>query len=252
MATKKPASKPGVPAVQSKSEVLVQTQVPDYIKRDVTRGNENVSTEDLVIPRLVVLQALSPALKKGDPAYNPEAEVGMLMNSVTGELYGEEVYVVPVYYTKQWLVWRDQKAGGGFLGAFNSPEEAQARINQEQNKAGLEAMDTPQHFCLLLNKGTGTYDEIMLSMPRTKAKVSRQWNSTIRLAGGDRFSRVYKVTAVEESKNNNDYYNFSITQIGFPSAPLYKAAEQLYQRIASGEKKVVMHVDDDEGGDSEM
>lgn len=255
-ASKTPA-KSNVPAVQKGGAmILQQDQVPDFIKQGQARGSEQVGLEDLVIPRLVVLQELSPTLKSKDPHYNPDAEVGMLMNSVTGELYGEEVYVVPVHYTKQWLVWRDQKAGGGFLGAFNSQEEAQARINQEPNKNGLEAIDTPQHMCLLMNRRTGELDEIMLSMPRTKAKVSRQWNSMIRLTGQDRFARVYKVTTVEESKNNNDYYNFAVTSVGFPSKEVYSAAEKLYQRIASGEKKIVMHVDDDaddEGrADSEM
>lgn len=67
---------------QPTSLVLVQDQAPDHIKAG-NRGSENVGTEDLVIPRLEVIQALSPIVKPNDPAYNAEARPGQLMNSVT-------------------------------------------------------------------------------------------------------------------------------------------------------------------------
>ena len=238
-----------VPATRPATEnaMVIATQaVPDYIANGQSRGSENVGMDDLVIPRLIVLQELSPMCKRNDPKYNKDAAPGMLVNSVTGEIYGEEAHVVPVYYNKQWLVWRDQKQGGGFLGAFNSSNEAEARIRQEENRAGLEAIDTPQHLCLVL-RPNGKLEEIMISLPKTKAKVSRNWNSMIKLAGGDSFSRVYKVTSVEESKNNNDFFNFDIKPIGFPSEPLYRAAEALYKKISSGERRIVVDHDDDAG-----
>ncbi len=228
------------------SMVVSDQAMPSYIANGTARGSENVGMDDLIIPRLIVLQELSPMCKRGNPKYNADAEPGMLVNSVTGEIYGTEAQIVPVFYNKQWLVWRDQKQGGGFLGAFNSPGEADARIRQEENKAGLEAIDTPQHLCLVVRPG-GKLEEIMISLPKTKAKVSRNWNSMIKLAGGDSFSRVYKVASVEESKNNNDFWNFDIKPIGFPSEPLYRAAEALYKKVASGERRIVVDNDDDDG-----
>lgn len=256
MATKqvnKPAAKSAatqaknLPAVKEDFGIIATGDAPDFIKQGQARGSENVGMEDLVIPRLVVLQELSPMCKRNDPKYNKDAEPGMLVNSVTGELYGSEVHVVPVHYSKQWLVWRDQKQGGGFLGAFNSQQEANERIKQEENRAGLEAIDTPQHLCLIMRPG-GKLEEIMISLPRTKAKVSRNWNSMIRLTGQDSFARVYKVTSVEESKNNNDYWNFNIVPVGFPSKGIYLEAEKLYARIASGERKIVVDNDDSHVG----
>lgn len=251
-------SKPQVPAVRKGFEITTG-DVPDYINTGSQRGSEQVGMEDIVIPRLELVQSSSPCLKRNDPKYVQGAQIGQLINSVTRELYGDSVLVVPVYYVKQWLVWRDQKQGGGFAGAFDTSAEAQARAEQEGGAdAGWEPIDTPQHMCLLLNVNTGKPEEIMVSMPRTKAKTSRAWNSMIRLAEGDRFSRVYKITTAEEtSKAGQQYQNFVVTQAGYPPKWVYEAAETLYKRIASGQRRVVMDVEGmgeeiHAGGNSDM
>lgn len=246
------------------SEVMVfdQQDKPDYIK-DEQRGSENVGQEDIVIPRLEIIQALSPQVKPGDPKYIEAAKPGMLVNSVSQQLYGKEAIVVPVVYVKQWLVWmkRKDKNGkglpGGFFGAFNTPEEAKDRMEQEGGDANnIEVLDTPQHLCLLLDYNTGKTEEVMISMPRTKAKISRQWNSLVRMAGGDRFARAYRIgTAMEKNKNGEDYMNYTVAQLGFPSKAVYLKAEALYKMMEAG-RAVTMDVTDYEtpstDTDSEM
>lgn len=232
--------------------------VPDYIKNE-QRGSENVGQEDIIIPRLEIIQALSPQVKQGDAKFIEDARPGMLVNSVSGQLYGKEAIVVPVVYIKQWLVWgkrkwidsagREQKSDGGFFGAFNSPEEAKARMEEEINGNGVDArsievLDTPQHLCLLLDYNTGKTEEIMISMAKTKAKISRQWNSLIRMAGGDRFARAYRIgTAMEKNKAGDDYLNFTVAQLGFPIKPVYLKAESLWKQMQEG-RAVTMDVTD--------
>lgn len=235
---------------KKESLVIVTDQVPDYIKRDGQRGSEGVTNQDLVIPRLEIVQALSPAVKRNDPGFIKGAEVGMLTNSVTRELYGDKVMVVPLYFVKAWLVWKERKdkngksQEGGFFGSFNTEEEAQQRVKKEDpdGRFNVVATDTPQHFCLLLNMSTGEVDEIMVSMAKSKAKISRQWNSLIRAAGGDRFSRVYELGTVAVKRGDDDYVNYSVAARGFPNKTVYARAEETYKKIAAGERKVVMDV----------
>jgi hypothetical protein len=258
---------PAVTKPEDKNLMVVQSDsVPDYIKTDgEQRGSENVGQDDIIIPRLEIIQALSPQVKEGDPGYMEDARPGMLINSVTKQLYGKEVMVVPVVYTKQWLVWRKRKdkdgkaITGGFFGAFNSPNEAEDRMEREGGENNsIEVIDTPQHLCLLVNFQSGSVDEVMISMPRTKAKISRQWNSMIRLAGGDRFARCYRVTSgLEKNSAGQDYYNFVVAQSGFPAKVLYDRAEKLYEQIQAGARTVAMDVADYEeegkaGHSSEM
>lgn len=232
--------------------ILQQDQVPAHIRQDSNRGSENVGVKDLVVPRLEIVQGLSPAVKRGDPGFIKGAMPGMFSNSVTRQLYGEEIMVVPVWYDLQYLVWRDRKQGsgeGGFFGAYPDMIEASERASQEGGaQNGIVIIDTPQHLCLLPNFETGQIEEIMISMPRTKAKISRQWNSMIKLAGGDRFGRVYKLTTVLQKNAKGDFYNFQVAPAGFPGEELYRQAEAFYTQVKSGARKVVMDVSGLDGG----
>ena len=48
--------------------------IPDYMKSDGGMGNENLTSDDLTIPRLSLLQALSQELKKTNSKYIEDAE----------------------------------------------------------------------------------------------------------------------------------------------------------------------------------
>jgi hypothetical protein len=272
-AAKKPAAKPQAPAQAAKEPgtavstrvkhdmTIVKDHMPAHIQADSNRGNENVTAADLVMPRLELVQALSPAVKPNDAGYIEGAKMGMLNNSVTRKLYGKEVYVVPVHYTMQYLVWKKFSEGGGFYGAFNSIEEANARAEAEGGKANhIEVVDTPVHMILIMNTAAGTLEEAMLPLSRTKAKVSRQWNSQIKLIGGDRFSRVFKIASkMEKNKKGQEYANFTVEDIGFTPKTVYAAAEELYNKVKSGAVRTVMDTshmgvdtDDDAAGDTRM
>jgi hypothetical protein len=218
---------------------LVTNEIPDFMKQG-NRGAENVGTDDMIIPRIELIQALSPVRKKSDPAYIEGAEEGMLYNNVTRALYGTEVTVVPVYYTKQFLVWKDRKAGGGgsngFRGAFATKELADRAIAELAEEA-LEVSDTAQHFVLVRNGDD--WQEAVISMAKSKIKVSKRWNSLMRLTNTDSFSRAYKLSATTETNARNEsYFNFNVAALGFVNKDLYERAEKLYETIRSGGVKV--------------
>jgi hypothetical protein len=225
-------------AVKEEFEI-VTNEIPDFMKQG-NRGAENVGTDDMIIPRIELIQALSPVRKKSDPAYIEGAEEGMLYNNVTRTLYGTEVTVVPVYYTKQFLVWKDRKAGGGgsngFRGAFASKELADRAIAELAEEA-LEVSDTAQHFVLVRNGDD--WQEAVISMAKSKVKVSKRWNSLMRLSNTDSFSRAYKLSATTETNARNEsYFNFNVAALGFVNKELYERAEKLYETIRTGAVKV--------------
>lgn len=241
-------------AVAKKEEtaVVFTTEMPSYLanQQQTGRGMEDVTANDLIIPRLELVQSLSPARDKTSPAFIPGAEEGSLFNNVTRELYGAEAYVVPVVYKKQWLVWKDRKQGGGsngFRGAFNSEQEAKAKIAElAPTEQGLEAVETAQHFCYVI-KSTGQVEEVVISMAKSKLKVSKRWNSLMRIGGGDCFSRVYKVSAVVEANAKGEkYQNLAIAPAGYTPEEIYRKAENLYNQIHRG--GVVVSNDYEDGG----
>lgn len=235
-------AKGNLAVVENNGELITGDAIPDYIKQG-SRGAENVGNEDLIIPRIELVQALSPVRKKSDAAYIEGAEEGMLYNNVTRQLYGASVVVVPVFYSKQFLIWKDRKQGGGgsngFRGAFNSKAEADDTVTA-LGEDGLEVTDTAQHFVLVKPRSEGgRWEEAVISMAKSKMKVSKRWNSLIRLSHTDSFARAYSLSAVTETNARNEsYHNFSISPLGFVPKEVYLQAEKLYDTVRAGTVKV--------------
>jgi hypothetical protein len=158
----------------------------------------------------------------------------MLYNSVTRELYGESVQVVPVTFKKEFLLWREQDLGGGFGGAYPTEGEAHDAKAAQEKPDEWEIVDTAQHFCLLIQEGLDP-QEIVISMSKSKGKCSRKWNSMVRLNGGPRFSRVYEVVGIgDQNSAGQDYHTLDVKNVGFVNEQQYKRAEQVYELIQAG------------------
>jgi hypothetical protein len=239
----KPADKPVIDNNDTGSAMVVgaaaNANVPAFLQGKVgpARGSENVTAVDLVIPRLELVQALSPCLHEGKIEYIEGAKAGMLYNNVTRELYGYSVSVIPVFFKKEFIVWVNRKKvkGGGFVGAFSSEAEAEDCLSAQEVPDNHQINDTANHFCLLVNPATGLLEEIVVSMAVTKLKVSRTWNSLVRINGGDSFSRRYTLAGVDDqNKAGEEYKNFSIKNGGWVTEDEYKRAEALYETVRTG------------------
>jgi len=223
---------------------------PSYMGEG-TRGSEEVGINDVTIPRLSIIQDLSPQHKKNKAEYIEGAEVGMLFDTVTMSLYDNSVIFVPVYYRLEWVVWKNRDAGGGFVGAFPTQEEAVAAVgahpnagqSTEKGEPVLEVHDTAQHFGLLMDPNSPLEDpratEIVISMSRSQLKPSRQFNSQIRIAQGDRWERYYRLSSIEaQNQAGQDYRNWRVEQLGFVSEAVFAQAESLYEAIKTGQRDV--------------
>lgn len=210
-------------------------ELPEYLRTGSNRGSEEMSQSDMVLPRLEIVQASSPIKET-----NEDAREGMFFNSATSELLGDTVHVIPVYFRLEYLIWKDQDEGGGFFGSYGTLAEAERRkaeiVAEGEREEFIEIVDTPVHFCLLVDPNDETFcQQIVVSMAKSKAKVSRKWNSMVQLVGGDRFSRVYKLTTfTDENKQGKKFKNFVVQPAGFPPESLFRIAEKTYDVIKSG------------------
>ena len=209
----------------------VSAEMPDWLKKG-NAGSEEVGAKDMILPRIDVLQALSPQIKKSDPAFIPGAEQGQIFNTVTGEIYGQDVTFIPVMFRKEYVLWKLRKAGGGFIGAFKTESEANQALAATQNPADCEVVESHQHFAMVLtDHGT---EEAVFSMTKSKLKVSRALNTLIQIAGVDRFAKAYKIEAVEATSDKGDFWSFKVTNAGFVSQELYGKGKELYEMIKAG------------------
>ena len=102
--------------VKSSTEISMGDISSDLLIKAVGKGLENVSNDDITIPRLAVVQAGSPQRKKKDEKYIEGAEEGHIFNTVTNQLYDVEgITVIPCGYKKSYVEWVPRESGGGLV-----------------------------------------------------------------------------------------------------------------------------------------
>jgi len=230
------AKKPNQDVALKKShEMEVLTDKPSWLTGQ-GRGMENVGINDIVLPRIELVQPLSPCKDKRDEAaYIPGIEDGMMFNTVSRDSY-DSLRVVPVWFRSCYLVFRTRKAGGGFRGSFDTAAEAEAHRQSLEDPSNHEVIQCGEHIILVM-KSDGTCEQAVLSMTSTKLKVSRQLNSLIRLRGGeDSFALVFELGSVQQKNDKGTFYNYSIKPVGYAPHPVFMQGEKLHAMLQRGAK----------------
>jgi hypothetical protein len=254
----RPAPAPA-PVVEEKALVPVvdeSTEVGFAIDfaADAGMGNEEMSATDLAIPYLSILQKNSPQVDKDSPKYVPGAEVGMIFNTATNELYDGKatgVEVVPCYFTRKFVEWTPREQGGGFVASYdpNAPEVLEAiRENLRNdkgkliNRVGNLMTETAYNYVLLIVNGNVTW--AIISMASTQHKASRAWNSIIngikltingKQISPARFSHVYRLTTKLATRDTYTWYGWVPALVERVSnADLYNAAKGFAKAVADG------------------
>jgi hypothetical protein len=232
----------------------VMTERPAYLQKGGNQGRENITAEDTLLPRLEIVQSLSPALDETKPEYIDGAKAGDLVNSVTHQIYDKPVLFVPVMFIKQFNIWKLRLAGGGFMGSYPTKAEAQAELNERvpvNDQHQYEILDTPVFYGLVVletEEGVAL-QRISISMPKTKAKHARRLNSLIDLSGENSYHRVYGIGTVTDKSPKGEFKNFTIEQMGYPNELVVTEAEAFYKVVKSG--AVNVRVDQSSAGITE-
>lgn len=240
-------AKKDVATVNEENEVsLFGNDRPDYVT-DTGRGSEGVTTDDMSLPRLSIIQDLSPQRKKSEDAYIDGAEEGMIFNTASNTLFpAGNVVVIPCFFRAEYAVWKDRKKGGGFGGAFSEEADAERWISEQEDAADWAASYTHQHFCIMVHpdhtEQKPHLEDVVVSMSRSQLKPSRKWNTMVQSAGGDRFSRAYKLSVIQDKSNKGDFFNWSVKQLGYVPESLFKKAEATYEAVKAGQKDVARDV----------
>ena len=79
----------------------------DYLAEVAGQGFENMSNDEVAVPRLLIAQALSDVVQNGS------VKVGHFYNSITGKDYGEAVDLIVCHFQKVWVEWK--KNNGGYV-----------------------------------------------------------------------------------------------------------------------------------------
>lgn len=214
---------------------LVATDVPAHVRaaQGAGRGNEDVGSA-IAIPRIKLLQKMSPEVDKYSPKHIEGADVGHFINSISSEVYGEELYALSLKFKVEYVVWRSMDAGGGLLGNFTNQADAEAAVAAQEKPAEYEIKDTHQHILLLKDPKTGDMSHpIIMDFTSSKLRVSRSWNTQIASKGGDRFSSLWRLKSQPvESRTGQQFMNLDVEWVGWSTEEDYKVAEGLFDQFS--------------------
>ena len=189
-------------------------------------GFENQTREDITMPVIYLLQAISPQCETVEGA-----KPGLMINSVTEELLTEFLFV-PATTTHEFGEYVPRKLGGGFQGVhdINSPIVLKAKEEGEFGQYRVKKPDgTENELIEYFNVFGVVCDEheplfmAVLRFKSTKIKVYRSYNTRLqtcqipRPGGKGRFtpplfcSLAHITTRKEKNNRGEEYWNFVIT-----------------------------------------
>lgn len=235
--------------------------MPEYLRKapgEQRLGNENVNSSDVTVPRLVLCQSMSPERKKGNAKYIAGLEEGDWFNSVTHEVYGRELRVIPAHYYKSRILWAGEKGelGGGMkcssLDAITGAGDpggacAQCSFSQFGSDCNL-FMNFP---CLVIAKdGSVDLSKIVIASFKSLAlKAGKHWNTLVNIRNADRFAGVYKITSVEDHRESGDSFQPHVDNDGWSTKSQYQAGLTAYELISNWQNAGRLNVEQDSGSE---
>tara|TARA_R100000935_G_scaffold14224_1_gene28531 strand:- start:1462 stop:2220 length:759 start_codon:yes stop_codon:yes gene_type:complete len=219
-------------------------------------GFEEVTSSDLQIPFLRIIQALSPQLKKNDPAFIAGASQGDIFNTVTNKVWEADagVSVLPVFFQMKFLEFVPRSQGGGFEGELSADSD-EVRTASRDKDSGMELLNngnelvrTAQHYIKIIHEDGGLENAIV-DMKKTQLKKSRLWLSMMMMQKHNgstlpSFANTYRLKSVEDGNDKGSWGSWSIALEGqVPSLEAYKEAKELHGSISSGELKIAPPVE---------
>lgn len=260
-ATKKPdtpASPPASGAAETALTTTTAAAVPAVIMdEDIARmlledagaGMESMTKEDLAIPRLAILQDLSPQVKSRDPKYIEGAKPGDIMDTASGQLFdgAKGLDIILVSYRRTHIEWVPQDNGGGFVADHGPNPEVFAQRAKLVGKIyvtheeGNEILPTAEYFALILSP-EGDASEALISMsksawnPASKLNtMTRRYTIPVQINGATQrvnaplFYRVYHFTTVPvDNKKGQSWMSWEIE----PGSPVLELpnGDNLYRK----------------------
>lgn len=221
---------------------------------DAGVGQEGMKAGDYSIPRLAIVQDMTPQVKKADPLYIKGLEQGNILDALTERHWDGEtgILVIPISYRRAHLEWKPER--GGFVADHGSDGAILSQTTRDDKGRnilpnGNSISVCGEYFLHLIDEATGSATPYLVSMSSSQLKKSRRWNTMInqlrvpRAGGGDfnpaMFYRAYRLKTVPEKNDKGSWFGWKIE--GAENVlemengeSLYTAAREFRAQIAAG------------------
>ena len=236
----------------------------NMFEADADKGSQNMTQEDLALPFLKVLGQLSPEVNKRDGKYVEGAEPGMILNTVTNEVFdgAKGIDVLPVFYERKYVEWQDRGEGKGApVAIHDASSDIMSQTTRDKSfkdrlPSGNYLENTANHYVVVLGNSPQT---ALISMKATQLKISRKWNSImmgIKLQGKNglftppTYSHIYNLKTVQMSNDKGTWFGWEVSKVGPVSDQnVYGIAKSFADQVGKGAVQV-KHGSDESKTDS--
>lgn len=218
------------------------------------KGFENLEREDILLPRLKLLQAMSPEVTENDE------KPGTFFLNLSNKNLGEKVIITPVIHYRSRIKWNPKDDGGGIDCSSpdaKTPKEAKYAPlcsacshkdwdNTEAKKKDQQPKCTMfENFVILIGDSN---EPVIMPMAKTQAKIAKKFYSMAALKGGDMFDFSYQMTITKEKAPTGEvYFNFVISDIGKKTTPERRTTcDQLWATLSKA--NLTTKMEPEEGG----
>lgn len=205
----------------------------DWTQYGEASGLENVSSEDLGIPFLEIVQKGSPEFDSTHAKHSEKkiegCKPGDLFDSLAREVIPQPIMFVPCLYQKLYVEWKPRGSGGGIAKTHSSPEiltECRRNDkNQDVLRNGNIIVTTAYFFGLKLN---GTHKPAIISLTSTQLKKAKLWLNIATAIKVETpkgmitpplFSHKYALTTGPESNVKGSWFGWKIECAGMLEDP---------------------------------
>lgn len=225
----------------------------------------NIDSTDLIIPRVKLLQAVSPEVTDFD-----NAKQGQFWHTILQECIGNEIRAIPIIVRKGYVLWAPRGDDRGILARaddamhWDQPDGTVFEVKSKNSpapvtyKLGSTVHDKVDGFPALSEFGSSipgdpnsppaaslTY-QILWYFPdhpdlspaviintRSSVKPAKALLSKIDLRPADHYYQQYKIGVVKEDNGGDAFFNFTYTADGYASEEDCSIAKGLFDRFST-------------------
>lgn len=232
------------------NEVTARNQsMLDTMNQNAPMGFEDEEADDIIIPRVKVIQTLSPERKE------KIAEEGDIINSLTKEKLNGKKFI-PVFKFNNNVWWKDRSEGGGIncmardgrVGKTSDDRTLMCqqcrRCEFDNSKQGKEAIPTCTKYINFFGFFEGERAPIILSFSKTCYNEGKKLYSLAKVTMQNMWNYGYTLSEKLMAKGNNEWYVPVMTAAGPTSDEDREYAHNLFMMYRNDIQNVSYDMDD--------
>ena len=229
--------------------LVAQQQGALAAQSEAPMGFEDEDAGDMIIPRVKVVQTLSPERK------DKQANEGDIINSLTKERLNGKTFI-PVFKFNNNIDWKDRSEGGGMSCIARDGRVGQKsdgttimcaackRCEFDNTKQGKEALPKCTKYINFFGFFAGERMPIILSFAKTNYNEGKKLYSLAKVTMQNMWNYGYVLNEKLMAKNGNEWYIATATPAGATNDEDRAFALELYKSFRNTIQDVNFDVED--------